>query len=91
MFWWILLGLRTGKRAECLGRAWMAGTGASWRPRRKRIRKYERATYYAGNWDPAYEKWVQMLAGHVSRAGTREGGVGLGPVVRHDLHAAGRL
>ena len=27
------------------------------------IRKYERATYYAGNWDPAYDKWVQMLAG----------------------------
>lgn len=27
------------------------------------IRAYERATYYAGTWDPAYEKWVQMLAG----------------------------
>lgn len=27
------------------------------------IRSYERATYYAGTWDPAYEKWVQMLAG----------------------------
>lgn len=29
----------------------------------KSIRSYERATYYAGTWDPAYERWVQMLAG----------------------------
>ena len=28
-----------------------------------RIREYERATYYAGTWQPEYEKWVQMLAG----------------------------
>jgi pimeloyl-ACP methyl ester carboxylesterase len=28
-----------------------------------RIRDYERATYYAGTWEPAYETWVQMLAG----------------------------
>jgi len=28
-----------------------------------RIRDYEKATYYAGQWDPAYERWVQMLAG----------------------------
>jgi len=27
------------------------------------IRAYERATYYHGSWSPAYEKWVQMLAG----------------------------
>jgi pimeloyl-ACP methyl ester carboxylesterase len=27
------------------------------------IRAYERATYYAGQWDPSYEIWVQMLAG----------------------------
>jgi pimeloyl-ACP methyl ester carboxylesterase len=27
------------------------------------IRDYERTTYYAGNWDPKYERWVQMLAG----------------------------
>lgn len=27
------------------------------------IRKYERATYYAGTWKPEYEQWVQMLAG----------------------------
>ena len=27
------------------------------------IRRYERATYYAGTWSPEYEKWVQMLAG----------------------------
>ena len=31
------------------------------------IRDYERATYYAGTWAPQYERWVQMLAGHVSR------------------------
>ena len=28
-----------------------------------RIRGYERATYYAGTWQPEYERWVQMLAG----------------------------
>jgi pimeloyl-ACP methyl ester carboxylesterase len=28
-----------------------------------RIRAYERSTYYAGTWEPAYETWVQMLAG----------------------------
>jgi pimeloyl-ACP methyl ester carboxylesterase len=27
------------------------------------IRDYERTTYYAGTWDPNYERWVQMLAG----------------------------
>ena len=27
------------------------------------IRAYERATYYAGTWQPSYEPWVQMLAG----------------------------
>jgi pimeloyl-ACP methyl ester carboxylesterase len=29
----------------------------------ERIRDYERTTYYAGTWEPAYETWVQMLAG----------------------------
>lgn len=29
----------------------------------ERIRNYERATYYAGQWRPEYEPWVQMLAG----------------------------
>jgi pimeloyl-ACP methyl ester carboxylesterase len=27
------------------------------------IREYERSTYYAGSWEPGYERWVQMLAG----------------------------
>ena len=27
------------------------------------VREYERKTYYAGRWAPAYERWVQMLAG----------------------------
>ena len=28
-----------------------------------KIRDYERQTYYAGEWKPAYERWVAMLAG----------------------------
>jgi pimeloyl-ACP methyl ester carboxylesterase len=28
-----------------------------------RIRAYEKSTYYAGQWKPDYERWVQMLAG----------------------------
>jgi pimeloyl-ACP methyl ester carboxylesterase len=28
-----------------------------------RIRSYEKATYFAGQWRPDYERWVQMLAG----------------------------
>ena len=35
----------------------------------ERIRAYERATYYAGTWKPAYERWVQMLAGMYRGAG----------------------
>ncbi|SRR5579883_261233 len=35
------------------------------------IRAYERTTYYAGEWKPAYEVWVQMLAG-LYRGGGRE-------------------
>ena len=27
------------------------------------IRDYERKTYYAGEWKPDYDKWVNMLAG----------------------------
>lgn len=27
------------------------------------IRNYERGTYYAGQWQPQYEQWVNMLAG----------------------------
>jgi pimeloyl-ACP methyl ester carboxylesterase len=27
------------------------------------IRDYQRSTYYAGTWDPRYDRWVQMLAG----------------------------
>jgi pimeloyl-ACP methyl ester carboxylesterase len=34
-----------------------------------RIREYERTTYYAGTWQPAYETWVQMLAGLYRGAG----------------------
>lgn len=35
----------------------------------ERIRNYEKATYYAGEWKPDYEKWVQMLAGMYRGAG----------------------
>ena len=35
----------------------------------ERIRNYERATYYAGQWRPEYERWVQMLAGQYRGAG----------------------
>jgi pimeloyl-ACP methyl ester carboxylesterase len=34
-----------------------------------RIRAYERATYYAGTWEPSYDRWVQMLAGMYRGAG----------------------
>jgi pimeloyl-ACP methyl ester carboxylesterase len=34
-----------------------------------RIRNYERATYYAGQWRAEYERWVQMLAGMYRGAG----------------------
>lgn len=27
------------------------------------IRAYQRATYYGGQWDPKYDRWVEMLAG----------------------------
>jgi pimeloyl-ACP methyl ester carboxylesterase len=27
------------------------------------IRRYEQATYYAGQWKPDYQRWVDMLAG----------------------------
>lgn len=27
------------------------------------IKRYEQSTYYAGHWEPAYDRWVEMLAG----------------------------
>jgi pimeloyl-ACP methyl ester carboxylesterase len=35
------------------------------------IRRYEQATYYAGQWRPEYEIWVQMLAGMYRGPGKR--------------------
>jgi pimeloyl-ACP methyl ester carboxylesterase len=29
----------------------------------ERIRAYQKSTYYAGEWKPEYDKWVEMLAG----------------------------
>ena len=36
------------------------------------IRRYEQATYYAGNWKPEYERWVGMLAGMLQGPGQDE-------------------
>ncbi len=55
------------------------------------IRRYEQATYYAGQWSPSYEQWVQMLAGMYRGPGQGPGGVELGTALRHDLHAAGAV
>ena len=35
------------------------------------IRSYERSTYYAGGWAPAYDRWVNMLAGMYEGEGGR--------------------
>ena len=35
------------------------------------IRRYEQSTYYAGQWRPEYEPWVQMLAGMYRGPGKR--------------------
>jgi pimeloyl-ACP methyl ester carboxylesterase len=48
------------------GVPWLSVDG--WYAREQRttadgIRAYEQSTYYAGSWDPGYERWVQMLAG----------------------------
>jgi pimeloyl-ACP methyl ester carboxylesterase len=34
-----------------------------------KIRAYERTTYYAGNWKPEYDTWVEMLAGLAQGSG----------------------
>ncbi|MFC5428321.1 alpha/beta fold hydrolase [Paraburkholderia denitrificans] len=36
------------------------------------IRRYEQATYYAGQWRPSYEPWVQMLAGMYRGPGKKQ-------------------
>ncbi len=35
----------------------------------ERIRSYEQTTYYAGQWRPEYDRWVEMLAGLVQGPG----------------------
>ncbi len=35
----------------------------------ERIRAYEQSTYYAGEWRPAYDRWVEMLAGLAQGSG----------------------
>jgi pimeloyl-ACP methyl ester carboxylesterase len=39
---------------------WLAGEQ---RTSADSIRAYQRSTYYAGTWDPRYDRWVQMQAG----------------------------
>lgn len=36
------------------------------------IRDYQRSTYYAGTWNPAYDRWVNMLAGMYAGAGREQ-------------------
>lgn len=56
------------------GVPWLSVDG--WYAREQRttadsIRAYERATYYAGTWQPSYEHWVQMLAGMYRGSGRK--------------------
>ena len=52
---------------------------------------YEHTTYYAGTWEPAYERWVQMLAGMYRGPGRADRRLELRAALRHDLYAAGGL
>ena len=54
------------------------------------LRAYEQATYYAGQWSPAYQRWVEMLAGPLSRPRQGDRGGERGAHRRHDLHRTGR-
>lgn len=36
-----------------------------------RIRRYEQATYFGGQWRPEYDRWVEMLAGMYRGAGRK--------------------
>jgi pimeloyl-ACP methyl ester carboxylesterase len=55
------------------------------------IRAYEKSTYYAGQWKPEYERWVQMLAGLYNGPGHDIVAKKLRLARRHDLHSARRL
>ena len=35
----------------------------------ERVRSYEKATYYAGQWRPEYDRWASMLAGLIQGPG----------------------
>ena len=52
------------------------------------IRNYQRTTYYAGSWQPAYERWVQMLAGMYRGPGRDIVAWNSSPARRHDLYPA---
>ncbi len=57
---------------KALGVPWLSVD--QWNEREKattaeRIRAYEQATYYAGQWRPEYDRWVNMLAGLVRGSG----------------------
>lgn len=36
------------------------------------IKRYQREVYYSGQWKPAYERWVEMLAGMYAGPGKRQ-------------------
>jgi hypothetical protein len=55
------------------------------------IREYERTTYYAGTWQPEYEKWVQMLAGGGARQDRQLREVGEGSGEPHPARPSGRI
>ena len=55
--------LRIGRRRAC---RWPPSTSfieGELKTTADSIRDYERKTYYAGEWKPDYDKWVEMLAG----------------------------
>ena len=54
------------------------------------IRQYQQATYYAGEWRPEFDRWVQMQAG-MYRGKGRESVAWNSALTYDDLHPAGGL
>ena len=61
-FWWTI-GLEDWKARGVPWQSVDAWYRRELQTTAERIRSYERSTYYAGTWEPTYERWVQMLAG----------------------------
>ena len=62
---------RTGRPRACRSRPSTSCTSASSRPRSTRVKQYQQSTYYAGEWKPEYDRWVNMLVGMYRGAGGR--------------------